>query len=62
MICVAGDYICVIPETDGHVSHLTCIDLETGETKVWPEVYSKNNGFQKCLGLNTIILSFLCCY
>ena len=49
MICVAGDYICVIPETDGHVSHLTCIDLETGETKVWPEVYPSMPTVRKCL-------------
>ena len=60
MICVAGDYTCVIPETDGHVSHLTCIDLETAEGKVWPEVYPSMNCQKMSINAPEILWMFLC--
>ncbi|GLJ49063.1 hypothetical protein SUGI_1035010 [Cryptomeria japonica] len=38
VICVGGDYIWVLEEIEGYVNHVICVDIDTGELNIWPEL------------------------
>ncbi|GLJ49128.1 hypothetical protein SUGI_1036430 [Cryptomeria japonica] len=56
--CVGGDYIWVSAEIEGCVSHIICIDIDTGELQIWPEVYPCMFNVRNCLSMP---LSFCPC-
>ncbi|GLJ49068.1 hypothetical protein SUGI_1035150 [Cryptomeria japonica] len=58
VICVGGDYIWVIQKTEGYVSLIICIDIDSGELNIWPEAYSFIFDVRSCVSMP---LSFCPC-